>query len=289
MADLQDVANAAVRNMVNNMGFSSGPMIGVNYDRLAPGESVDTLHPLKVFKLASNGGFGLEGSKLLEFYQPDSHVQELAFVLDNFTKMADDVTGIPRYIGGNEKVGGAGRTATGLSMLMQAASNTLKTVINNIDDGIIVPILERTYMYMLQHEPTMAMRRTDAKITPRGANKLAVKDVMAVRRNEFLVSTNNPVDNMLVGNVVRYEMLAQQAKELGFIMPTVRERFVEGMEPGMPQGPAAGAPANPMAQYGSETDDTGVPDLGGNPGNPEPETGSQLLNGHPVVDNTGNM
>ena len=40
--------------------------------------------------------------------------------------MADDVSAIPRYMTGGAQAGGAGRTASGLSMLMSNAAKTLQ-------------------------------------------------------------------------------------------------------------------------------------------------------------------
>ena len=39
-------------------------------------------------------------------------------VFEKFSQLADEYTGIPRYMAGIEGASGAGRTASGMSMLM---------------------------------------------------------------------------------------------------------------------------------------------------------------------------
>src|SRR4249920_3541233 len=45
--DLQDVANATLRSLVNNLSISSGPQAVINLDRLAPEENGEDLYPWK--------------------------------------------------------------------------------------------------------------------------------------------------------------------------------------------------------------------------------------------------
>ena len=113
IADLQDVANAALRSLVNNLSISSGPQVVVNDDRLAPEENGEELYPWRRWHVR-NDPVGNNAKPPIEFFQPQSNSQDLLTVFKAFVDLSDDVSAIPKYIGG-QPGGGAGRTASGLS------------------------------------------------------------------------------------------------------------------------------------------------------------------------------
>ena len=78
------------------------------------------------------------------FFQPTSNAQELMTVFDRFSQLADEVTGIPRYMTGDGMAGGAGRTASGMSMMIGNAGKTTKKTLMSIDMHVINPLLQAT-------------------------------------------------------------------------------------------------------------------------------------------------
>jgi hypothetical protein len=109
--DIQGIVNAAVRALVNNMGLASGPQIGINVDRLPPGEDLEAMRPLRIWQLVESQYGSKEAA--IQFFQPDSNARELLDVIENFYRFADDFSLVPRYMAGSDKVAGAGRTASG--------------------------------------------------------------------------------------------------------------------------------------------------------------------------------
>ncbi|MFP3489006.1 hypothetical protein R0K20_15495, partial [Staphylococcus sp. SIMBA_130] len=109
---------------VNNLAISSGPQVEVYYERLEPSESADEIYPWKIWKTKDSNLTG--NNRALNFFQPTSNAAELLAVYEKFEIRADDATNIPRYSYGNERVGGAGSTASGLSMLMESANKGIK-------------------------------------------------------------------------------------------------------------------------------------------------------------------
>lgn len=80
------------------------------------------MYPWKIWQY-SDDGYGTAGAlQPIAFFQPSSHAQELMQIYQQFSLMADEHTGIPRYMTGDSATGGAGRTASGLSMLMSNAA-----------------------------------------------------------------------------------------------------------------------------------------------------------------------
>lgn len=209
--DSQAMVNAAARSLSNNMGISSGPQVGVNISRLPPGEDITQMYPWKIWQFQAADY--ADNTQPLTFYQPNSNAQELMAVFEKFSTRADEDTMIPRYMTG-EASGGAGRTSSGLAMLINNASKGIKQVISNIDQHVMIPLLERLYQDNLRYNPDPDMIG-DVQIVAKGASNLVVKEADAVRRNEFLgLVLNSPLAQQIVGMDGAAELLRDAAKNL---------------------------------------------------------------------------
>jgi hypothetical protein len=129
-----------------------------------------------------------------------------------FEIRADDVTMIPRYAYGNEKVGGAAQTASGLSMMLESANKGIKDAIRHIDEGLIIPRVEKEfYMTLLAGEYDFS---GDINVLAYGSQMLTMAGAEQMRRNEFLQVTANPVDQEIMGPLARAEILRVMSKDL---------------------------------------------------------------------------
>lgn len=210
--DCQDMCNSVARALANNLGISSGPQVVINVDRLPAGEQITEMFPWKLWQTTSDP----MGSSAppVSFFQPSSNAHELMIVFERFSQLADEYSGIPRYMagfGGGE--GGAGRTATGMSMMIGNASKQIKQLIGTIDMYVIGPSVERTYQWLMQYDPDAGLKG-DLKVIARGALSLVTKESAQVRRNEFLQITANPFDLQIVGLEGRAEILREAARGL---------------------------------------------------------------------------
>ena len=211
--DCQDMCNSAARALSNNMGIGSGPQVTVNVDRLPPGENITELYPWKIWQTTSDP-MG-SSAPAVDFFQPGNNSAELMGVFQKFSELADEYSGIPRYmtgIGGGE--GGAGRTASGMSMMIGNASKQIKQLVSSIDIHVIGPSVERCYQWLLQYDPDSELKG-DLKIMARGALSLVTKESAAVRRNEFMqVALTNPMVQQIVGLDGAAELLRETVKGL---------------------------------------------------------------------------
>lgn len=249
MNDIQEFCNATARALVNNMAIASGPQVEVNYERLDPLESELDIFPWKVWQTR---GSEVGGSNAVNFFQPQSNAQELMAVYKEFEMKADDITGIPRYVYGNEKVGGAGTTASGLAMLMGSAAKQIKQAIGNIDYGIIRPALEMVYCYNMLTSKDRTIKG-DAKVVARGANALLLRDMATQRRSEFLGMTSNEVDMNIIGPEGRGKLLRSIAEDLDLkdIVPSEQALLMKLQEQAENQPPP---PEVVKAQIDAEVD-----------------------------------
>lgn len=210
MRDVQTVCNAAARALANNMGIASGPQVEVSVDRLPDGEDLTNMYPWKIWQTTSDRTGG--GQRAVNFFQPNMNAETLLNVYQYFQKVADEVTGVPNYVYGSTNVSGAGRTASGLSMLMENAAKGIKQAILSLDSAVS-EILQRLYDHIMIYDPDDSIKG-DMQIIPAGVVGTLLKESVQARRNEFLQMTANPVDIQIMGPAGRAALLREAAKVL---------------------------------------------------------------------------
>lgn len=216
LEDVAAVGNAALRALTNNLSMASGPMGWINEDRLAENDPNATkLYPWKVWRFADPSSSVANGSeKPMDFFMPENNVEQLFMVYERMNVMADELSTIPRYMQGNGVgVGGAGRTAAGLSMLMEAGGRTIKQTVGSIDNNVIERAVTDLNVYLALVRPDI-VQAGDISVTARGATELMQKETLRMRRLEFLNITNNPVDTQIVGVEGRFHLLKELARDL---------------------------------------------------------------------------
>lgn len=225
LGDIQDVCNAAMRNLVNNMAMASGPQVVVNDDRLAPNEDGNNMYPWKRWHVNDHP----DGNKSLppiSFFQPQSNVNELMAIYEKFSTMADEASALPRYMTGGQ-AGGAGRTASGLAMLMDNASKVMQNVAANVDDDILDPCVSRLYEMVMLTQGDTPILRGDETIQVRGVTVAVQRETDRMRKLEFLQMTMNPTDLQIIGVEGRAEVLKEVSDDLGMdgkkIVPSAAE------------------------------------------------------------------
>jgi len=248
IADVQEVGNAAFRSLVNNMSIASGPQVMINEDRISPTMDSDRLYPWKRWRYTNDPlGSSSRNEKPIDFFQPSSNSQELMAVFQKMSDIADEVSAIPRYITGSEKVGGAASTASGLSMLMNNASKVLQNVAASIDRDVMEPLLQDLY-HMVMLTDTTGLFRGDEKIRVKGVSVAMQRETERMRKLEFLSLTNNPIDQQIVGISGRAKVLKAIADDLGMpgddIVPSEQQLMAQQHEMAAQQQAAAQAQGN---------------------------------------------
>jgi hypothetical protein len=254
LADIQEVCNASLRSLVNNMSLASGPQVVVDEERLAQGENGDDMYPWKRWRVKSDP-LAPQSTAVppISFFQPNSNAQELLVVYEKFTQIADELSAIPRYMSGSERMGGAGRTASGLAMLMGNASKILQMVAQNIDQDVMRPALQALYDMKMLTDQTNTFRGDEA-IRVRGVEVATQRETTRARQIELLQGTANPIDMQILGLPGRAKLLKAVSEEVGIedLVPDIEEIMAAA------QGQGPTAPGEP----GVPTDETGQPTQG---------------------------
>ena len=213
VADCQDMANSSARALCNNEGISSGPQVGVDIGQFAEGEKVEELRPWKVwqFDMARNQ----TTRPPMWFFQPQSQVVELLRIFEFFSNAADETSGIPKYLGGNNPKGGAAGTASGLSMLLSNANKGLKRIIGNIDVFVTAPCITRVFEMLVENGRIDAYHG-DIKIVASGSSAGVEREQATLRRNEFLqIVIGSPLIQQIMGLPAIADLLRTHVRDLG--------------------------------------------------------------------------
>ncbi len=271
MEDCQRACNAFARSTINNAAIASGPQVEVQRDRLDPGENPQRVYPWKLwFTKSDTLGHNREA---IRFFQPNMMTDKLMKAYEYFFTQAGEQLGVPAYeqgLGG--AASGAGKTAHGLSMLMNAASKIIKDAILDIDTKVIKKIVYNTWIHTVMYDEDVDYRG-DINIIARASEYLIVQDMLQARRQEFLAITNNDSDMAIIGLEGRAKVLREIAKGLKMtdnIVPDDQDLQAR-LEMSMMQAanaaamgqPAAGPQPGGGARPGVSSPKPGMDDMGG--------------------------
>lgn len=264
LSDIEETAAATLRAMVNNMSIASGPQVVIMDDRLSPGENGEQLFPWKRWHVQSDPVGNTNAQKPIDFFQPESNAQELLGVYQALNAMADDLSAIPKYMAGQGMGSGAGRTASGLAMLMGNASKILQTVAANIDRDVFEPLLNVLFdMLMLTDAEGQLMG--DENIQIKGVNVAIQRETERSRQLEALQITANPIDAQIIGVKGRATLLRAVFSNIGLegeqIVPSAEE-----IETKMQAEAEAAAAAQALPPAARADEKARTAEVGGTPG-----------------------
>ena len=185
MDDTQTLMNGFMRMAVDNAVLSGNLIFEVDETNLVPGQDL-SVYPGKVFRRQGGApGQGIFGTKF-----PNVSAENMQ-LFDKARVLADESTGFPSFAHGQTGVMGVGRTASGISMLMNAASGSIKTVIKNTDDYLLKPIGEAFFRFNMQFDYSSDIKG-DLEVKARGTESLMANEVRSQRLMQFLQVASNP-------------------------------------------------------------------------------------------------
>ena len=295
MDDTQTLMNGFMRMAVDNAVLSGNLLIEVDETNLVPGQDL-SVYPGKVFRRQG----GAPGQAIFGTKFPNVSQENLQ-LFDKARQLADESTGLPSFSHGQTGVSGVGRTASGISMLMNAASGSVKTVIKNVDDYLLRPLGEGLFRFNMQFDFDKSIKG-DLEIRARGTESLMANEVRSQRLMQFLQVASSPA----LAPFAKFQYVIREiATSMGLDPEKVtnnmdeaalQAELMKGMQAPQPEGqqqqqPPAGA--NPMDPTGAgggnigtgiapapgEQGFTGTPQNGQQPQQPQTNTQPAQANG----------
>ena len=186
MDDSQQIMNGHARMAIDNLALSGSLMFDIDESALTPGQDMK-MYPGKIFRRQA----GMPGQAIYPLKFPNTSNENL-MMFDKFRQLADEQTGIPSYSHGQTGIQSTTRTASGMSMLMGAASLNIKTVIKNLDDYLLKPLGEAYFWWNNQFYEGKLGVIGDLEVVAKGTSSIMQKEVRSQRLTMFLQTASNP-------------------------------------------------------------------------------------------------
>ena len=263
MKDAQQIMNGHARMAIDNLALAGNLVFDIDESALVQNQNME-VYPGKIFKRQA----GVPGQAIYGIKFPNTANENMQ-MFDKFRQLADESTGIPSYSHGQTGVTGMTRTASGMSMLMGAASLNIKTVIKNIDDSLIKPLGEAMFQWNMQFYEGDLPIIGDLEIKATGSSSLMRKEVRSQRLTMFLQTIQNP-------SIAPFVRISEVIKELAYSLDLDPDEIINSKDEAeiyakiigyqnAQQGTSQEAPI-PGQQPGMETPG-GVPGQGAEPNN----------------------
>jgi hypothetical protein len=186
MDDSQQIMNGHARMAIDNLALSGSIVFDIDESALVGGQSME-IYPGKVFRRQA----GMPGQSIYGLKFPNT-ANENMMMFDKFRQLADEQTGLPSYSHGQTGVQSMTRTASGMSMLLGAASLNIKTVVKNLDDFLLKPLGEAYFQWNMQFFEGDIDVEGDLEVKATGTNSLMQKEVRSQRLTMFLQTAQSP-------------------------------------------------------------------------------------------------
>ena len=258
MDDSQKIMNGHARMAIDNLALAGSLVFDVDESALVGGQSME-IYPGKIFRRQA----GMPGQAVHGMKFPNT-AQENLMMFDKFRQLADEQTGIPSYSHGQTGVQSMTRTASGMSMLLGAASLNIKTVVKNLDDFLLKPLGEAYFQWNMQFMKGKLGIEGDLEVKAMGTNSLMQKEVRSQRLTTFLQTIQNPA-------IAPFVKISKLISELAYSLDLDPEEILNDPEEAAIMAQIIGMQQNVGQETGTETQAVGEqpPAVGSPTGTPE--------------------
>lgn len=218
--------NAAARALMDNAGLSSGAQI-VYSDLLVPVDGSYRLAPLKGWKLKSGGDIR-EAEKAMSAITIPSMQVELLNIVNFYMKMAEDVTGLPMLLQGQQ--GKAPETVGGMTMLANNAAGVLRRIAKLFDDRLTEPCISRFYEWLMQYGPEDD-EKGDYCIRARGSSALVERDIQNQQIVQLVALSKDPAYGLSPARTMEEFLKSQRFDPKRFQLSDEEKRAAQQQPP----------------------------------------------------------
>ena len=260
MDDSQQIMNGHARMAIDNLALSGSLVFDVDESALVGGQSFE-MYPGKIFRRQA----GMPGQAIHGVKFPNTSTENM-MMFDKFRQLADEQTGIPSYSHGQTGVQSMTRTASGMSMLLGAASLNIKTVVKNLDDFLLKPLGEAYFQWNMQFLEDKLGVVGDLEVSASGTNSLMQKEVRSQRLTMFLQTVQNPA-------IAPFVKMSKLISELAYSLDLDPDEILNDPEEAAIMAQIIGMQNNVRQETGEELgpvgEGEGLGGLGGTPQAPQ--------------------
>ena len=146
----QNIVKGAVRQMMDNAGRAGGPQVIIQDEIIEPEDNIYEIKPWKIWRVAAAADKkGIKDS--FRFEKVDMYQVELNNIVLLGMKLAEEVSGMPMIMQGQEGTSVAQKTARESMIQNNNGSTVMRRLARLFDDLVTEPHLRRYYNYILQY------------------------------------------------------------------------------------------------------------------------------------------
>lgn len=186
LRDIERAYHASLMYLLRNAANASAPMCEANYGRLKQhmaDEDFGQVIPGLMY-LADSDPTNVN-TPALRFFSIPSNIPAYAQLMEMFMQLADRITNIPAALHGEAVGSGAMRTFRGMSMLQGNATRALHAAVNNLSNGVFVPLGELLYNTNMLYSSNPDIKG-DSQIVTKGAQGLLQEEMNKQNAMEIL-------------------------------------------------------------------------------------------------------
>lgn len=189
MRDPQAALNGAWRMAMDNAGKTAGPNIIIDRNQIEPmtGNSYEWV-PWKVWNQKKS--LTAQDPPPIRIVELPDRLQSLVGIINLALKFMDDETAMPPVAQGEGSGSPTGDTLGGLTLLQNAANVIFGHVVQNLDDQIIVPSIQRAYDWEMQFSNKEEIKG-DYEVVAKGTSVLLVRELEAQRLSAMVQNWAN--------------------------------------------------------------------------------------------------
>ena len=169
----QRMLNAGTRNMMDNAGLSAGPQVVLRRGAVEPADGQWSLTPRKIWYVKNDADVQ-SVQNAFSIFSIETRQAELMNIIQFSMKMAEDITGLPMILQGQQ--GQAPDTVGGMQLLANNASSVLRRLARTFDDTITEPFIRSMYNWLMMYSDDDSIKG-DYIIDARGSTSLVERDI----------------------------------------------------------------------------------------------------------------
>lgn len=180
--------NSGIRALQDNAAISSGPQIVVDTSLIEPADGKYHITPNKLWRKVLNAPDMPDVSKAFTIFSIETRQIEILNIINYWTKAAEDVTGLPMLLQGQQ--GAAPETLGATHIMNNNSSAVLRRIARTFDDKVTEPHIGRYYEWLLMYGPEDA--KGEFQIDARGSSALVERDLQNQAMMQMLGLSVNP-------------------------------------------------------------------------------------------------
>lgn len=224
----QKMLLAATRALMDNMGLSAGPMIGLRRNAITPADGNWRLKRGKVWFLRDDADVRSISDAIMSIQVPSMQA-ELTGIVQLALKYMEDATGITFLLQGQQ--GTAPDTVGGMAMVHQNATAFIRRTARMYDESVTERHIRRYYAHLMRVGEED--EKGDAYIEAVGSSVLVEREVQLLQMQQILAMANDPsfglskkkvAEEMLrlwKYDVSKFAMDRQELKQLSEAQPPI--------------------------------------------------------------------